>query len=338
MRVLQVGLGGWGRSWAELVATTPGVQLAGCVDASEAALAWAQETLQVAADALALELDAALATIPCDAVLLVTPPATHRALAEAALAAGRHVLCEKPLATSLDDARAMAEAAERAGRVLMVSQNYRFRPMPRAVRRLIDAGSIGPLLHIAIRCLRDARTLLAPGDFRFGMPHVYARDMAIHHFDLLRAVTGQEVASLYAHSWRAFDSPFAYDASLACLLKLQGGASVSYTGDFAARGAETSWNGDWELVGEAGRIVWSGEATDWLTGTVAVQRWGEALMPVALPSLAVTDRRAVLLALAEALQTGQPVETDARDNIRSLALVEACVASIEGGQVITLAT
>jgi predicted dehydrogenase len=119
---------------------------------------------------------------------------------------------------------------------------------------------------------------------------------------------------------------------------LQGGASVSYTGDFAARGAETSWNGDWELVGEAGRIVWSGEATDWLTGTVAVQRWGEALMPVALPSLAVTDRRAVLLALAEALQTGQPVETDARDNIRSLALVEACVASIEGGQVITLAT
>ncbi|MCS6858772.1 MAG: Gfo/Idh/MocA family oxidoreductase [Abditibacteriales bacterium] len=80
-----------------------------------------------------------------DAVSVLTPPAWHRAITEVALAAGVHVLCEKPLATTAVDARAMAEAAQRSGR-LLVAQCHRFHEPVRRARDLIQAGDLGELL------------------------------------------------------------------------------------------------------------------------------------------------------------------------------------------------
>ncbi|MFH1569663.1 MAG: Gfo/Idh/MocA family oxidoreductase, partial [Gemmatimonadota bacterium] len=68
-----------------------------------------------------------------DGVSLLTPPSSHREIAERALAAGLHVLCEKPMAGSAADGRAMAEAAQRAGKLLLVAQCHRFHePVRRA--------------------------------------------------------------------------------------------------------------------------------------------------------------------------------------------------------------
>ena len=82
MRIVQVGAGLWGRSWAELVARARGFTLAGVVDSSREARAWAQAELGVPAVARLEQAPEA------DAVLLVSPPATHRPLAEQAFAAG----------------------------------------------------------------------------------------------------------------------------------------------------------------------------------------------------------------------------------------------------------
>ncbi|MEO0485330.1 MAG: Gfo/Idh/MocA family oxidoreductase [Pseudomonadota bacterium] len=78
-----------------------------------------------------------------EAIIIASPQAHHRAIAEAAFAAGKHVFCEKPLGASLDDSRAMVEAAEASGKVHMVGFNYIRTPASQFARKLIQEGRIG---------------------------------------------------------------------------------------------------------------------------------------------------------------------------------------------------
>jgi predicted dehydrogenase len=82
------------------------------------------------------------------AVDLLLPHHLHRRVTEEALAAGKHVLCEKPIATNLADADAMIAAAERAGRVLAVCEQCRHEPVVPAARELLDQGLIGEVIVV----------------------------------------------------------------------------------------------------------------------------------------------------------------------------------------------
>ncbi|HEV2107765.1 MAG TPA: Gfo/Idh/MocA family oxidoreductase [Thermomicrobiales bacterium] len=328
MRLLQVGLGSWGRRWAELVDASPGFQLAGIIDPDPNSRAWAAETLALPLDAVYESFDGALAHGAFDTVLVTTPPETHRAVTETALTAGCHVLVEKPLATSVADARAMAAAAERAERALMVSQNYRYTAMARAMRATIAEDRIGSVLAVRI-AFRDTRQLFPRGNFRYSMRHPLVLDMAIHHFDLLRAITGREPTSVDARSWRVPDSPYAHDPACAALITLTGDVTAVYDGDWAAHAPETSWNGDWEIIGTTGRLTWRGDA-------ITTQCWEED--PVAVPAAngPIDGRLGVLAEFARAIETGQPPETGVHDNLNSLAVTLGCVASIEAGSPVAM--
>lgn len=326
LSVVQVGVGLWGRSWAELVARARGFRLAGVVDAGTPARAWA-EGLGVP---VYRRLEQALRVVGPDVVLLVSPPATHRPLAEASLAAGAHVVTEKPLAPSLADAAAIAAAATQHGRVAMVAQNYRFRRQPRALGRLLRDGAIGPLAAIRCECRRDLRAAwISPRDWRGRMPHPYLLDMAVHHVDLVRSITGQEVAEVDARSWRVPDGPFRHEPSVAALLTLADGTPVSYEGTWAeALGRETSWNGDWELVGSRGRATWTGGVQAALRGTVVIERTGSRRR-AELPVLPALDRLGVLHEARRAIRAGDEPECSAADNLRTLAAVLAMARSAE---------
>jgi predicted dehydrogenase len=324
LSVIQVGAGRHGRSWAELVANGRGTRLAALVDGAAAAREWGTATLGVR---VFRRLEQALASIEADAVLIVSPPATHRALAETSLAAGRHVVVEKPLAPTLDDARAIARAAERAGLHVMAAQNYRFNSRSRALQRLVSTRALGRLLGIRVACRRDLRgAWISPRDWRGRMTHPYLLDMAIHHVDLLRAITGLEIVEVDARTWRVPDSPFRNEPTVEALLTLEGDTPVAYEGTWAAaRGRATSWFGDWELVGEKGRATWTGGAR----GTVAVERYGAKPRRVEGPRVPALDGRGVLHELRRALATGDEPECSASDNIRSLTAVLAIARSSE---------
>ncbi len=121
----------------ERVRVTAAVDL----DASRAA-AVAAETGATAYGSL----DDALAAGGFDAVAILLPPAHHEAAACAALAAGKHVLVEKPMALDLDACERILAAARAAGRVLMVAENAQYWPEVVAAKRLIDEGAIGEVL------------------------------------------------------------------------------------------------------------------------------------------------------------------------------------------------
>jgi predicted dehydrogenase len=98
-----------------------------------------------------------------DIIDICTPNNYHAPLATAALEAGKHVLCEKPLAPTPAAVRQMIEARDRAGKMLMTAQHFRFTGTARAMKAEIDAGALGYIYHARSWMLRRAATLTRPG-------------------------------------------------------------------------------------------------------------------------------------------------------------------------------
>ncbi|HEY7034921.1 MAG TPA: Gfo/Idh/MocA family oxidoreductase [Thermomicrobiales bacterium] len=336
MRFIQAGVGSFGKSWAELVRDAEGTTLEAIVEPAAAGQAWAIDVFGMPAERCFATIDEALETVGCEAVLVVTPPATHLAVATAALRAGKHVLMEKPLAPTMGEARQAVAEADAAGRVLMVSQNYRFQPLVRAIQAAIAHGEIGDLVSVHVECRRDLTRSYEAENFRYGMLHPYVIDMSIHHWDLLRALTGREVRTIDARSWRVPGNPYRHDPSVAALVTLDGGVPVLYEGSVATHRPWTSWNGEWEFIGERGRLFLSGGSGPNDPEDVILQCWGEEPRSLERPVPAKVGREASLDAFRTAVLSGEEPETSARDNINSLACVLACVASIEQGGPVAL--
>ena len=89
-----------------------------------------------------------------DVVCVLTPTASHQALALLALAAGRHVVVEKPAFMRSGDAAPVREAAARAGRLVMVAENYYYKPLTRHIRRLVGAGRFGAVRFVSVNATK----------------------------------------------------------------------------------------------------------------------------------------------------------------------------------------
>jgi len=146
MRIGVVGLGYWGPNLARNFDRLPDAELAWICDASEDARArWSREFPNARATP---ELADLLADDSLDAVAIATHVPSHADLAERALDAGKHLFVEKPLAQSVAEAERVVEAAERAGRVLMVGHLLEYHPGVEKMKELVAAGELGDIRYI----------------------------------------------------------------------------------------------------------------------------------------------------------------------------------------------
>lgn len=153
LRILIVGTGGMARNHAESFAAIDGVQVVAGVDTRPAQLSAFQEAHAIPHGFASI--DAALAWGEFDAVTNVTPDAAHHATTLPFLAAGKHVLCEKPLATNEAHAAEMATAAAKAGVVNMVNLSYRNVPSLQKAAALVREGAIGTIRHFEASYLQS---------------------------------------------------------------------------------------------------------------------------------------------------------------------------------------
>lgn len=333
MRTVQIGVGSMGRTWLRAIAAAPDVELAAIVEPAVEQRAWAQRELGLAdADCLAT-IDEAMIRDDWQAAVVVTPPSTHRPIAEALVWSGRDVLVEKPLAVTLADAEALVDIARDRGRILMVAQDYRYRPAVRALQRAVADGEIGTIRAIDVAFRRDTRTLFGEGNFRYTMEHPLIIDMAIHHFDLLRAIAGDDVTRLYGSSWHVPNGVYEHAAAATLIMTMSNGAIATYSGNWAAFDNETTWSGIWEIIGDRGRLRWTGDDD---AATVELVPFDGPARRLQLADPAPARQAGLLADFVRAVDTRQPPETRAADNIHSLEIVLAGVASSTTGDAVSL--
>src|SRR5665647_94290 len=164
-------------------------------DAQRAATDFGCETAYASAEEL-------FADDSIDVVHICTPNVTHASLTMAALEAGKHVICEKPLATSVEDAQDLARGATAAGATAAVPFVYRYHPMVREARARVARGDVGTLLSIQGQYLQDWLLVPGAGDWRLdaavvGPSRAFA-DIGSHLADLVEFVTGERIARLTA--------------------------------------------------------------------------------------------------------------------------------------------
>lgn len=338
MKVVLVGCGAMSRHWLDAARQIDGLAIAGLVDIEpERAQARARE-YELASAVVGSSLDAVLEQTKPDAVFDVVVPAARREVALSAFAHHCHLLTEKPLADSPENARAIIEAARRAGRIHAVVQNRRYVANVRRIRRFLDSGAIGKPTSI------HADFFVAPhfGGFREEMAHVLLLDMAIHTFDAARYMANGEPASVYCQEWEPANSWYQQGSSASAVFDFGGGKLFTYAGSWCADGFRTSWEGSWRIVAERGSLLWDGH--DGLKAEVVTSgRDGiiDKTQPIEVPALNPADQvgghLGIIKDFMRAVETGTEPETRGTDNIRSLAMVFGAIESAETGRRVTIA-
>ena len=205
MRLLILGTGGMARAHAEQFGAIKGVELAGAVDLDEKLLDAFCKKYKIGRSFTSL--DEAIGWGKFDAVANVTPDHVHYSTTMALLKAGKHVFCEKPLATDHPKALEMAETAEKAGLVGMVNLTYRNVPEIHKVRELVRSGKIGKVKHVEASYLQSWLVSKAWGDWREESQWLWRLskshgsngtlgDIGIHIVDFVNFGSGAEMANI----------------------------------------------------------------------------------------------------------------------------------------------
>jgi predicted dehydrogenase len=323
LRAVVAGAGKLGPYWVREILEHPDCELAGWVDLDPARVRAAALRLGVGAVDVGPSLEAMLDAQRPDFVVNVTAPAAHHALTLAALRRGIAVLSEKPLAATLPEAVEMVAAADRAERLLMVSQNRRYMPELAAFRDTV--GRLGPLSELTCDFFIAHRERAAEFLFAFAQPLLL--DMAIHLFDGARAITGADPQSVYCEAYNPSWSWFTGPAAATAVFRMSDGLRFTFTGNWAAYGFQTSWTGAWRASGERGSATWDGKGAPRVEPAP-----GErvvASVPVSVPPdpARFLGLESALADFVTALRTGSVPAGECHDNLRSLAMCHAAVES-----------
>lgn len=196
LRVALLGCGRIARAvHLPILTHLPGVEVVGLAEADPERRAEARPLAPRAV--IAARFEELLRRPEVDAVVICLPPALHADAAVAALAEGKHVYLEKPIATNLDDAGRVVAASRNCTATSMVGFNFRFSPLYRAARREIQSGALGPLVGVRSVFAASSRPLPSWKQRRRTGGGALL-DLASHHIDLVRFLTGREIGAVSA--------------------------------------------------------------------------------------------------------------------------------------------
>lgn len=323
LKVLVLGAGFFGKNWLREVSACPQCELAGIVAKHPDLLSTVGDEFNVPPSRRFATIDEGLDRSGAQAVIVALPEMVHKEAILAALGRRLHVLTEKPLAMTMAEAGEIVRAVRQAkGATLMVDQNYRWRPHNQALRRAVREGKIGQVVSVGY----EFRQNIARGTtdaWRERMPHPFLHDMAIHHFDLLRATTGLDCREVFAAGVRPAWSMYAGVPGVDAIFTFEGGLRANYTGTMVARGLGTPQDGIITLMGEKGTLRLEADAR------VRCYDTNGAAETIPHPAMPFTDLAYALREFLGAIAEGRNPETHVEDNIRTLAIVEAAITSVE---------
>jgi predicted dehydrogenase len=316
LKVAVVGLG-LGRHHVAAYAASKSVERLVVCDPDEARIAQLRAEFPQIAEGHT-QLERLLKAESPDAVSIVTPDHLHRPHSVLCFEAGCHVLQTKPLATNLDDARAIVKAADASGKVFMVAHERRFRTQVRAIKEILDGGDLGEIVHLRVDAIQDKRGQFAKSPWYASAEagRTALVGSGIHEVDLLRYLIGKPIKAVTAFSNRLGTLDFPKDKTTSAVFQFEGDTIGQVTVTYEAHWPKGPRTEDhFRLVGTRGIIVGDQIGRDGLSG------W--ETLPTDASEIA-TGSQGCVEAFLDAIENGTPVPVDGRDAYDSLA---ACVAA-----------
>jgi predicted dehydrogenase len=346
LRIVQIGVGMRGRTWARLVQQHPDLVAAAYVDVNLDDLRRWLSSCGDSATPCYTNLEQALGETRPDVLLVATPPDVHFEQVMAGLRWGLPVLVEKPLTETLPQAIALVREAEQRQILLAVGMNFRYVPAHRLIRDIITGEQLGYPSFAQFTYLRHRDGRRADlNQYAMTTAQPMLVEQSIHHFDLMRFCYGREVESVVADAWNPPWSTYADDANASVLLRFEGNLFVNYIGTYAA-----GWNKfdfRWRTDCSGGVLIQNDQFGDLQLARFVpdmglngerFKHTAEPLLPIAPPAADnfIENTRLLLADFVRSVQAGEPLLCEAKDHIKTLALSLACVEAAASGRRVVL--
>lgn len=329
IRAAIIGLGTWGRHLVNSV--QPHSEHLRFVAAATRTPEAAQDCARQHGIRMLASYEAVLADPEVDAVVLATPHSLHTAQIIAAARAGKHVFCEKPMGMDVDEAQQAAQVCADHGVTLGVGYNWRYQPALQEIRRMIDDGRLGRVLHLEGNFCGPSAYRFPRGHWRHDRSEAPAGGMTgrgVHVVDAMLHLAGP-VKRVTAQSVRLAQD-FGVDDTTSLLLAFDSGATGMLSTVIAT--AET-WrlqvfgSKGWVAVGDVEHLhTWDLESCFFDPERVTVKQ-----RPVRQRFEPVSTERAELEHFAQQAAARQPMALPGGDAVHNVALFQALLASIASG-------
>ncbi len=286
------------------------------------------------------ELDRMLDEVKPDFADIITPPETHLELVERIAPRGIHIICQKPVAPTLEDSQRIVETARRHNVRLLIHENWRWQPWYREIKRQLDAGAIGELFSIHVRMRMGdgwpADAYLARQAFFRRYPRLLVYETGVHFLDTFRFLGG-EISSIHARLQKRNPDIAGEDAG-----QIMAGFASGATAILDASRYNESEASDPRYTFGAVRV-------DGSKGHIELDyEGGLVLKPLGQPARPIDyrhERRGfagdcvyhLQRHFVDCMTSGAPFESTGEDYLKTIALVEACYESNQTGQVVATA-
>ena len=329
-RCIVVGCGGRGGYWTNrvLAQMRDEVEVVALVDVEQEPLEQGAETHGLSETALFGDASVAMDTVEADFALISTPPWVHEDNVRAACEHDLAILMEKPIADTLDASVRIAMMVEQADLPCVIVQNYRYSPFMRAFRTAVQEGGIGRLSYVTARFAADYNPPKTWGKrFRHEMDHALLIEGSVHHFDMIRNVTGRDCEEIFGYGWIPSWADFAGNSNGLYVMKLTDDAYAQYEGSCTTEGYENPWHHEYYRAEcEEGAVVVGAD------NIVKILRVDGAEEVVQQPTDIPEQGEAIVLEFLQYLATGVPTQTAIEDNIKSVGMVFAAIECDETGR------
>lgn len=325
--VVQVGCGSISKTWLQVLTSSDDVLYVGLVDINIDMAISKKNEFHLTCDVFT-NFKEAIDLLKPDLVIDTTIPKIHHQVVTYALKSGCHVFGEKPLSDSIINAIDMVKTADKMNKYYSIMQNRRYINNISDFSSIITDKKIGDLGSLNAAFYIEAHF----GGFRDIMESPLILDMAIHTFDQARYISKCDPISVYCHEFNPKGSWYKGSASATCIFEMTNNVVFTYNGSWCAKGALTSWECNWRVMGNLGAAIWDGKTRPFYE--IVSSNDKTSMFPNNYDQLYLETKenkaeyhQGCIDEMISSLKANKPSATDCHDNIKSLAMVMGAIKS-----------
>jgi len=335
-RFIHIGTGGWGSAWCfgflPRLVQSGRLEPAAAVDIVSKNLRNAVKGYGIGRDRCFTEAAKAFEKAQADFVILATPPDQREQYVQMAAERGMDILCEKPVADTMEACVRIHEMVKRAGVKMGVTMSHRFGQDQQSLQRLVHSGELGPISSVVGRFTDCRGRSGGYGEALTRIPDVMLIHASVHHFDIFRALARSNAARVYARSWTPPGVEYEGDTSAFAIFEMENGVVCQYEGALTNAATLNDWEHEY-FRAECDRgtaIVDNRQLTVWRGGEN--RKW--EVERVALMERPTWMNEWLIEQFLDWREGGAPMETSIDDNMQCLALTFAAVESAHTGKAV----